>query len=324
MVTYFLSDSSNSAVNGEVRNAMIGNRAIQNNMQQTQLPTANMGQTQLQNGGMQHYTQNNPSADYYQKQTQFQDNNYHMNMNSDTYNIKKDNYASYNSIESNKNSMQEEQQQLLLHHQQHLQQPQPNYNHLQQQQQQRLNSKLQKQPFLSNGGLPSLRENGHNGEHSNGYMGYNDYAQQYANNFAPHHAIRNTPGGLPVMREQFNIIENPNGVNSRQNSVDCFDQVENFNNLYGNGVGNGRLDKHVSNRNYHYMNHLNNHHNNQQPYHSTSYSTNSNSNNYNNCRESEPLLHAGAPNAKVSDCESSSDWESDLEFDYRWHEEILM
>lgn len=163
MITYFLNDNSSNGLNGEVRNAMISNRPSFGQLPQTQLAN------QLQ------------STDYYQKQSQYQDNGYHVNMNSETYNVKKD--FAYNNMEHDGNNMLikansiNEEQQLLLQHMQ----PQHHQHHLQQQQQQRMNSKLQKQPFLANGGLPNIHENGHNGEHNgndhnNGFTnGYNNY-----------------------------------------------------------------------------------------------------------------------------------------------------
>ncbi|XP_053949645.1 Ca(2+)/calmodulin-responsive adenylate cyclase isoform X5 [Anastrepha ludens] len=226
MVTYFLCDSSSNGLNGEVRNAMIANRAITQNgngftsQQQQQ-------QQQTQPNGLPSAMHAHP-AEYYQKQSQFQDNSYQLNMNSETYNIKKDNYG-YNNIDTNQillktspNALHEEQQQLLMHQQQTPQQPYQ--HHLAQQQQQRLNSKLQKQPnFIANGGLPNIRENCHNGEHngsnggSNGVGGYayNGYhpapqlaqqaqqqqqqqQQQYNSNYAHHqrsHSSSSMGGG---------------------------------------------------------------------------------------------------------------------------------
>ncbi|XP_032587862.1 Ca(2+)/calmodulin-responsive adenylate cyclase isoform X6 [Drosophila mojavensis] len=139
MVTYFLCDSSSNALNGEVRNAMISNRTS----------AANDTQSVSHAGGGLH------PAEYYQKASQFQENR----LNTDTYS-KKDNGHLYNVCGG------EEQQLLLQHqHQQPLPAPPTQHHHLHQQQQQRLNSKLQKQPnFMTNGGLPNIRENGHNGE----------------------------------------------------------------------------------------------------------------------------------------------------------------
>ncbi|XP_065365960.1 Ca(2+)/calmodulin-responsive adenylate cyclase isoform X2 [Calliphora vicina] len=162
MITYFLNDNASNGLNGEVRNAMIGNRPSFGQLPQTQLAS------QLQ------------PTEYYQKQSQYQENNYHVNMNSETYNVKKD--FGFNNMEQEGNNVLikansiNEEQQLLLQHMQ----PQHHQHHLQQQQQQRMNSKLQKQPFLANGGLPNIHENGHNGEHNgndhNGFTnGYNNY-----------------------------------------------------------------------------------------------------------------------------------------------------
>ncbi|XP_036319586.1 Ca(2+)/calmodulin-responsive adenylate cyclase isoform X3 [Rhagoletis pomonella] len=355
MVTYFLCDSSNNGLNGEVRNAMIANRAITQNGNGYASQQQQQQQQQTQSNGLHAHP-----AEYYQKQSQLQDNSYQLNMNSETYNIKKDNYG-YNNMDTSQmllktspNAMQEEQQQLLLHQQQAM--PQQYQHHLAQQQQQRLNSKLQKQPnFIANGGLPNIRENGHNGEHngsnggSNGVGGYayNGYhpaqqqtQQQYNNGGYVHHQRSHSSssmggggGGIGVMgvitmaassspalptqqqqqipvpvpvpvqatpsmvilREQFNIIENPGGNRLEYINHDPYAQVESYNNLFGNGNGGGvvsaggRREPHAA-RNYHLM-----HHNQQ---HSSSYSTNSNCLNYNNCRESEPLLHA-APVAKI-------------------------
>uniref|UniRef100_A0A1I8NAQ5 adenylate cyclase n=1 Tax=Musca domestica TaxID=7370 RepID=A0A1I8NAQ5_MUSDO len=172
MITYFLNDNSSNALNGEVRNAMLGNRALTN----TGFGGGPAPQTQLQ------------ATDYYQKQSQ--DNSYHLNMNSETYNVKKDTYGymdqtdPVNALNNTKNLLMKnsnEEQQLLLQHMQ----PQHHQHHLAQQQQQRMNSKLQKQPFLANGGLPNIHENGHNGNeelHGNGGytngVGNNGYQQQ--------------------------------------------------------------------------------------------------------------------------------------------------
>ncbi|XP_067639560.1 Ca(2+)/calmodulin-responsive adenylate cyclase isoform X3 [Eurosta solidaginis] len=375
MVTYFLSDSSSNGLNGEVRNAMISNRATPNGngyaTQQQQQPQ------QTQSNGLHTHP-----PEYYQKQSQFQDNSYQLNMNSDTYNIKKDNYG-YNNTDTNQillknspNALHEEQQQLLMHQQQT---PQQYQHHLAQQQQQRLNSKLQKQPnFIANGGLPNIRENGHNGEYNGssnggsnngaGSYAYNGYQQQqqqqqqqYNNNYAHHQRSHSSssvggngvnvgvmgvitmaassspalptqqqqqqqhqvpipvPVPVPVvpaqatptmvmLREQFNIIENPGGNRLEYINHDPYAQVESYNNMFANNVGGvgvsgggvvgcavnigaSRRGMHLATRNYHHLHH------NQQQHSSASYSTSSNCNNYNNCRESEPLLHA-APIAK--------------------------
>ncbi|XP_068141080.1 Ca(2+)/calmodulin-responsive adenylate cyclase isoform X1 [Drosophila tropicalis] len=131
MVTYFLCDSNNKSLNGEVRNTM-------------SLP------------------QSMHTPDYYMKASQFTENR----VNTDTYSKK--------AIMGMSNN--EEHQLLLQHHTQVAPvamipaptpaPPPPAPHHLHQQQQQRLNSKLQKQPsnFIANGGLPNIRENGHNGE----------------------------------------------------------------------------------------------------------------------------------------------------------------
>ncbi|XP_017485396.1 PREDICTED: Ca(2+)/calmodulin-responsive adenylate cyclase-like isoform X3 [Rhagoletis zephyria] len=221
MVTYFLCDSSNNGLNGEVRNAMIANRAITQNGNGYASQQQQQQQQQTQSNGLHAH-----AAEYYQKQSQLQDNSYQLNMNSETYNIKKDNYG-YNNMDTSQmllktspNAVQEEQQQLLLHQQQAM--PQQYQHHLAQQQQQRLNSKLQKQPnFIANGGLPNIRENGHNGEHngsnggSNGVGGYayNGYhpaqqqtQQQYNNGGYVHHQRSHSSssmggggGGIGVM-----------------------------------------------------------------------------------------------------------------------------
>ncbi|KPU74600.1 uncharacterized protein Dana_GF21594, isoform C [Drosophila ananassae] len=141
MVTYFLCDSGNKSLNGEVRNAM-------------SLPQGLHG------------------PDYYMKASQFPENR----VNTETYS-KKENGHLYG-VRGGGGSAGaigggEEQQLLLQHHQKQSEAlplpastpPPPVHHHLHQQQQQRLNSKLQKNPiFIGNGGLPNIRENGHNGE----------------------------------------------------------------------------------------------------------------------------------------------------------------
>ncbi|XP_032587863.1 Ca(2+)/calmodulin-responsive adenylate cyclase isoform X7 [Drosophila mojavensis] len=206
MVTYFLCDSSSNALNGEVRNAMISNRTS----------AANDTQSVSHAGGGLH------PAEYYQKASQFQENR----LNTDTYS-KKDNGHLYNVCGG------EEQQLLLQHqHQQPLPAPPTQHHHLHQQQQQRLNSKLQKQPnFMTNGGLPNIRENGHNGEMH--YVTTNmapatltvavqqqqqqqqqqqlqlQHQLQIQHQHQIQHQLQNQ--SIPsVMLREFNIIENPN------------------------------------------------------------------------------------------------------------------
>ncbi|KAM8718990.1 hypothetical protein ACLKA7_011655 [Drosophila subpalustris] len=213
MVTYFLCDSSSNALNGEVRNAMISSR-----------PSTTTNESQA----------HPHSADYYQKSSQFQENR----LNTDTYS-KKDNGHLYNVVGG------EEQQHLLQHHQhpQPLPLPAPptTHHHLHQQQQQRLNSKLQKQPnFMANGGLPNIRENGHNGTGDMHYVSQNltsaaiaatvtnvahqqQQQQQQQLLQQQHHQqqlqlqhqlqIQHQHQHQPipsVMLREFNIIENPN------------------------------------------------------------------------------------------------------------------
>ncbi|XP_037921658.1 Ca(2+)/calmodulin-responsive adenylate cyclase isoform X2 [Hermetia illucens] len=81
MITYFLCEQQNNALNGEVRNAMLGNRPNQpsNYMQPSQQQQATTHQPH--------------PAEYYQKQSHINEKNYHPNMiNSESYNIKKDNF----------------------------------------------------------------------------------------------------------------------------------------------------------------------------------------------------------------------------------------
>ncbi|BFG01509.1 Ca(2+)/calmodulin-responsive adenylate cyclase [Drosophila madeirensis] len=210
MVTYFLCDNSSKSLNGEVRNAM-------------SLPQSMHG------------------PDYYMKASQFPDNR----VNTDTYS-KKENGHLYTAVGGG------EEQQLLLQHQHKqldavplpmpmplaLPAPPPPH-HLHQQQQQRLNSKLQKQPnFMANGGLPNIRENGHNGEHQHYMVGASTTATTTtttpssaavplplavaAQNQNQHqillqhqiqhqHQLQLQHQPIPsVMLREFNIIENPN------------------------------------------------------------------------------------------------------------------
>ncbi|KAH8293371.1 hypothetical protein KR044_011134 [Drosophila immigrans] len=228
MVTYFLCDSSSNALNGEVRNAMISSR-----------PATAANDTLSQAGGLH-------PAEYYQKASQFQENR----LNTDTYS-KKDNGHLYNVVG--------EEQQLLLQHQQQQQQPLPAppvavHHHLHQQQQQRLNSKLQKQPFMANGGLPNIRENGHNGD----AMHYvppitttvtvvaqqqqqllpHPHQQQQQQQLQLQHQLQiqhqlqlqhqNQHQPIPsVMLREFNIIENPNtGGRQQQQQTQQQQQLE--------------------------------------------------------------------------------------------------
>nr|NP_001259550.1 rutabaga, isoform E [Drosophila melanogaster]AGB95392.1 rutabaga, isoform E [Drosophila melanogaster] len=145
MVTYFLCDSGNKSLNGEVRNAM-------------SLP------------------QSLHAPDYYMKVSQFPENR----VNTDTYS-KKENGHLYagNGVEEQQLLLQHQHKQ---HDPLPLPAPPPPvHHHLHQQQQQRLNSKLQKQPiFMANGGLPNIRENGngHNGEHQQQQQQQQQHQQQ--------------------------------------------------------------------------------------------------------------------------------------------------
>ncbi|XP_033242932.1 Ca(2+)/calmodulin-responsive adenylate cyclase isoform X3 [Drosophila miranda] len=206
MVTYFLCDNSSKSLNGEVRNAM-------------SLPQSMHG------------------PDYYMKASQFPENR----VNTDTYS-KKENGHLYTAVGGG------EEQQLLLQHQ-HKQldplplampqlaltaPPQPpavHHHHLHQQQQQRLNSKLQKQSnFMANGGLPNIRENGHNGDHH--YivgastttttttpssaavplpLDHNQHQILLHHQLQHQHQLQLQHQPIPsVMLREFNIIENPN------------------------------------------------------------------------------------------------------------------
>ncbi|XP_039498373.1 Ca(2+)/calmodulin-responsive adenylate cyclase isoform X8 [Drosophila santomea] len=132
MVTYFLCDSGNKSLNGEVRNAM-------------SLP------------------QSLHAPDYYMKVSQFPENR----VNTDTYS-KKENGHLYAGNGGEEQQLLLQHQHKQLDPLPLPAPPPPVHHHLHQQQQQRLNSKLQKQPiFMANGGLPNIRENGngHNGEH---------------------------------------------------------------------------------------------------------------------------------------------------------------
>ncbi|KQS30334.1 uncharacterized protein Dere_GG19448, isoform D [Drosophila erecta] len=132
MVTYFLCDSGNKSLNGEVRNAM-------------SLP------------------QSLHAPDYYMKVSQFPENR----VNSDTYS-KKENGHLYAGNGGEEQQLLLQHQHKQLDPMPLPAPPPPVLHHLHQQQQQRLNSKLQKQPiFMANGGLPNIRENGngHNGDH---------------------------------------------------------------------------------------------------------------------------------------------------------------
>nr|XP_016925277.1 Ca(2+)/calmodulin-responsive adenylate cyclase isoform X11 [Drosophila suzukii] len=135
MVTYFLCDSGNKSLNGEVRNAM-------------SLP------------------QSLHAPDYYMKVSQFPENR----VNTDTYS-KKENGHLYAGTGGEEQQLLLQHQHKQLDPLPLPAPPPPVHHHLHQQQQQRLNSKLQKQPiFMANGGLPNIRENGngHNGEQQHG------------------------------------------------------------------------------------------------------------------------------------------------------------
>ncbi|XP_055914103.1 Ca(2+)/calmodulin-responsive adenylate cyclase isoform X1 [Eupeodes corollae] len=306
MVTYFLWDYANN--NGEVRNAMLSNRTIQSNNLPSQQQQQHQQQQQQSQQSQQQTTTSSQSiqaiapqptqtttpmqmhahpTEYYQKQSQFNDSNYHINMNNDAYNIKKENYA-YNNIDApnmcinQQHSPQPSQmqqplmQQFQLDEQQHVQ--------LQQQLLAHRYQKYHKQAnFIANGGLPNIRENGHNngangsngGNYNNGGRDH-QYQQQLHNNYHHMQQQQQQPQliraqlqqPMVVMRETFNITENPslNASTNRDNYNirENYGHLENYNNMVKREHANGR-------------------------YHN---------NNYSSCRESEPLLHA-APVAKI-------------------------
>ncbi|XP_017018118.1 Ca(2+)/calmodulin-responsive adenylate cyclase isoform X6 [Drosophila kikkawai] len=138
MVTYFLCDSGNKSLNGEVRNAM-------------SLP------------------QSLHAPDYYMKASQFPENR----VNTDTYSKKENGHLYPGGGEEQQLLLQHQHKQLdPLPLPAPQPPPPPVHHHLHQQQQQRLNSKLQKQPnFMANGGLPNIRENGNGNGNGNGHNG---------------------------------------------------------------------------------------------------------------------------------------------------------
>ncbi|KAH8368782.1 hypothetical protein KR084_004664 [Drosophila pseudotakahashii] len=333
MVTYFLCDSGNKSLNGEVRNAM-------------SLP------------------QSLHAPDYYMKVAQFPENR----VNTDTYSKKREEnghlYATGGTVGG-------EEQQLLLQHQhtahKQLDPPLPlpapppppvvHHHHLHQQQQQRLNSKLQKQPiFMANGGLPNIRENG-NGH--NGHNGHNGEQQQPAAVAVPlqppsqvqhqhqqlqHHQIQFQHTQVPVqhqillhhqhqlqlqhhnqpvpsvMLREFNIIENPTSggrhpqmeqLPPHHGSLDQSGLGMGMGIGLGMGVGAGVLGggdcfmmprrmPPLNQHGHHPTHHL---HSNLNLNMNQSQSQNHNQNQhppsftslgYGQCRESEPLLHASS------------------------------
>lgn len=247
MVTYFLCDSPNTGLNGEIRNAMISNHTLI--PPTTQTPPSNQ--------------QLHPT-EYYQKQSQFKDNNYHNNINS-----------SYNNI-SEMQPLQTQNRFKFNKPQNHLSNIQENgvlYNNVNH------NGSLNKPPPIV---TRALQQPSHSHRHH--LQSQHSFPQYHQ----PHQIHHQQQPGMMVIRENFNIIENPNiNLNNigggavasaavgtghgqyllRQHSNVCATSLENMNvngrNQFGNNIGgcNGN---------------------------------NNNNSSYNSCRENEPLLNSSS------------------------------
>ncbi|XP_043661286.1 Ca(2+)/calmodulin-responsive adenylate cyclase isoform X2 [Drosophila teissieri] len=326
MVTYFLCDSGNKSLNGEVRNAM-------------SLP------------------QSLHAPDYYMKVSQFPENR----VNTDTYS-KKENGHLYAGNGGEEQQLLLQHQHKQLDPLPLPAPPPPVHHHLHQQQQQRLNSKLQKQPiFMANGGLPNIRENGngHNGEHQQqqhgGFMVATttppaavavplqpqhhqlQFQHPHQHPLPPavavpvqhqillHHQLQLQHQHQPVpsvMLREFNIIENPTS-GGRHQQMEQLPPHHGSLDLSGMGMGMGMgvgagvlgggdcfmmprrdrertyvppLNQHGHHPPHHLHSNLNLNMNLNQSQHPPSFT----SLGYGQCRESEPLLHASsvAPVAK--------------------------
>ncbi|XP_070074270.1 Ca(2+)/calmodulin-responsive adenylate cyclase isoform X2 [Drosophila takahashii] len=310
MVTYFLCDSGNKSLNGEVRNAM-------------SLP------------------QSLHAPDYYMKVAQFPENR----VNSDTYSKKREENGGNFTVGGEEQQLLLQHQHKQLEPPLPLPAPPPPHHHLHQQQQQRLNSKLQKQPiFMANGGLPNIRENG------NGHNGHNGEQQQPAAVAVPlqqpptqqlqqlqqlqHHQIQfqhtpvpvqhqillhhqhqlqlqhhNQPVPVPsVMLREFNIIENPTSGGRHPQMEQLPPSHHGSLDQSGLGMGMGMLGgggdcfmmprrvPALNQHGHHPTHHLHSNLNMNMNQHPPSFT----SLGYGQCRESEPLLHASsiAPVAK--------------------------
>ncbi|XP_070074271.1 Ca(2+)/calmodulin-responsive adenylate cyclase isoform X3 [Drosophila takahashii] len=311
MVTYFLCDSGNKSLNGEVRNAM-------------SLP------------------QSLHAPDYYMKVAQFPENR----VNSDTYSKKREENGGNFTVGGEEQQLLLQHQHKQLEPPLPLPAPPPPHHHLHQQQQQRLNSKLQKQPiFMANGGLPNIRENG------NGHNGHNGEQQQPAAVAVPlqqpptqqlqqlqqlqHHQIQfqhtpvpvqhqillhhqhqlqlqhhNQPVPVPsVMLREFNIIENPTSGGRHPQMEQLPPSHHGSLDQSGLGMGMGMLGgggdcfmmprrvPALNQHGHHPTHHLHSNLNMNMNQHPPSFT----SLGYGQCRESEPLLHASsiAPVAKL-------------------------
>ncbi|XP_016995215.2 Ca(2+)/calmodulin-responsive adenylate cyclase isoform X7 [Drosophila takahashii] len=312
MVTYFLCDSGNKSLNGEVRNAM-------------SLP------------------QSLHAPDYYMKVAQFPENR----VNSDTYSKKREENGGNFTVGGEEQQLLLQHQHKQLEPPLPLPAPPPPHHHLHQQQQQRLNSKLQKQPiFMANGGLPNIRENG------NGHNGHNGEQQQPAAVAVPlqqpptqqlqqlqqlqHHQIQfqhtpvpvqhqillhhqhqlqlqhhNQPVPVPsVMLREFNIIENPTSGGRHPQMEQLPPSHHGSLDQSGLGMGMGMLGgggdcfmmprrvPALNQHGHHPTHHLHSNLNMNMNQHPPSFT----SLGYGQCRESEPLLHASsiAPVAKAN------------------------
>lgn len=348
MVTYFLCDSGNKSLNGEVRNAM-------------SLP------------------QSLHAPDYYMKASQFPENR----VNTDTYS-KKENGHLYGAGGGEEQQLLLQHQHQQNQHKQLdplplpvPQPPPPVHHHLHQQQQQRLNSKLQNKPnFMANGGLPNIRENGNGNGHSGGitaeHGGFTTTSTtapaavavvpfQHQLQFQhphphPHpvqhqillqhqHQLQLQHQPVPsVMLREFNIIENPTLGGLRHPQVEQLPPPQHHGSLdlsemgVGMGVPGGGGDCFMMprprdrerdlrtyappfNQHGHHplLHHLHSNPNpnlnpHQSQHHQNPPSSTSLGLGYGHCRESEPLLHASsvAPVAKVSEDAEHLLWSKEI------------
>ncbi|XP_055390218.1 Ca(2+)/calmodulin-responsive adenylate cyclase isoform X2 [Condylostylus longicornis] len=264
MITYFLIEQQNNALNGEVRNAMLGNRSqqpqnLQNNyLQQQQQPQTTT--TQQQPPQIQQTSHQMHPAEYYQKQSQFNEKNYLPNINNENYNNKKDNY---NYVDNSNNVFNKQ------HHQQQ-QQPQQYIDDRCKYNKQNLNNReIMNREANQN---YYKRDLIYNNSTNNGSNGINFPSQIPANLNSGNNGGILSPqqqliaSNAILTKSNFNITENPSIINGDNYNIrENYGQIENYNNLMRR--------EHLNIRNQF-------------------------NNNYNSCRENEPLLHS-APIAKI-------------------------
>ncbi|KAL5276779.1 ADCY1 family protein [Megaselia abdita] len=252
MVTYFLCDSPNTGLNGEIRNAMIGNHTLIPPPSQPPPPPSSNQQLH--------------PTEYYQKQSQFKENNYHNNINA------KDPNYNYNMSELQPLQPHQTQNRFKFN------KPQNHLSNIQENGVLHNNGSLNKPPPIVTRALQQPSHHRHHLQPQHSFPQYQHHQPQHQHTHS--NSTQQMPG-MMVIRENFNIIENPN---------------INLNNIGGQGQYLLRQQQHP---NVCATSLENVGMNGRNPFGNNGGCNNNNNSSYGSCRENEPLLNSSSPMAKI-------------------------